>query len=127
MLRWIAVLVVALSSSAAAATDEPRYAPPGAWVKAAAIPDTPPSKDGSPIQALLLDSQTRFGETSDEFYLEAVTRILTPQGLASMATIPISWSPDTETLTIHRISIVRDGKTIDLLAGGKNVTVLRTP
>src|SRR6185369_9015170 len=31
----------------------------------------------------------------------------------------------TETLTFHRVAIIRNGKTIDLLAGGTKVTVLR--
>jgi tetratricopeptide (TPR) repeat protein len=125
MLRWIAVLIATLCCSAAAAADAPQYGTPPAWVKPMAIPDIPAIKDGSPVQALLLNSQSRLTPETDDFFVETAMRILTPQGLASVANLPFSWSPDTETLTIHRMSILRDGKTIDLLAGGKNVTVLR--
>ncbi|HEY3948698.1 DUF3857 domain-containing protein, partial [Phenylobacterium sp.] len=125
MFRWILVLGVAAWGSTAIAAEAVRYAPPPDWVHPAPIPDIPPGKDGAAVQTLLLDSQSRFGPDRDEFYAESAVRLQTPQGVASAATLPISWSPDTETVTLHRMAIIRDGKSIDLLAGGKNVTVLR--
>jgi tetratricopeptide (TPR) repeat protein len=125
MVRWLVVLAALFSAATAAAADKPRYAPPADWVKPHPIPNIPSARDGSLVQLLLLDSQTRLGTESSQFYAESAIKILSPQGLALATTIPFSWSPDTETLTIHRVEIVRDGKTIDLLANGKNVTVLR--
>ena len=42
-----------------------------------------------------------------------------------MANLVQVWNPDTETLTLHRFAIVRGDRTIDVLNGGKAVTVLR--
>ena len=36
-----------------------------------------------------------------------------------------SWDPQTETLTFHRFDVIRDGQVIDMLGGGKKVTVVR--
>lgn len=125
MFRCTIISLAVLWAGAATAAEQPRYAPPPAWVKPAAIPQPPPPTDGSAIQLLLQDSQNRMVGDTSEFYAESAVKILTPQGLASAASIPLSWSPDTDTLIIHRVVILRDGKTIDLLAGGKNVSVLR--
>jgi hypothetical protein len=114
-----------LAAGDAGAADKPFYAPPPAWVKPAPIPHIPPSTDGSAIQVLLADNQTRLGPDADETYSETAIRILTPQGLTAMASLAQVWNPDTETVTFHRLAIVRGEQTIDLLNGGKAVTVLR--
>ena len=123
---WVALCWVGLlAASPARGEDKPRYAPPPAWVDVAPIPSIAASTDGSPIQILLEDTQTRLGADEDVIYAEAAVRILSPQGLAAMATIAPAWNPDTQTLTLHRLVVLRGDKTIDLLEGGKNVTVLR--
>ena len=120
----LALLALGAAGSARAA-DQVIYAPPAAWVKPLPIPETPPATDGSPIQVLLQDTQTRMGAEGEEYYIEAVVRILKPEGLAAMANIKQEWSPDTQALTLHRVDIIRNGKAIDQLGGGKKVTVLR--
>lgn len=125
MLKYAVALAAALSASSAYGADLPRYAPPPAWVKPLTIPAIAPSTDGSAVQILLQNSQTRLGAEADEFFTEAAVRILTPQGLAAFGNIPESWDPATETLTFHRLDIIRGDKRIDLLEGGKKVTVLR--
>ena len=125
MAKWMIVLAMVLWCGAASAADLPKYAPPPAWVKTLKIPDPPPGSDGAAIQLLLLDSQVRLSPNLDEFYFESAFRIASPQGLSSAASLPLSWSPDTETLVIHNISIIRDGKVIDLTDGGKKVSILR--
>ena len=113
-----------LLSGVAVAADRPLYQPPAAWVRPEAVPDVAPATDGSPVQVLLDDTQFRLGET-DEIYSDHVIRLLNPQGLAAAATVSLPWNPDTETLIFHHLLIRRGGETIDLLAGGKAVTVLR--
>ncbi|MEI9891853.1 MAG: DUF3857 domain-containing protein [Caulobacteraceae bacterium] len=81
--------------------------------------------DGAAVQLLLQDFQTRFGPDGDEAYQEMAFKILTPQGLATMGAFIVPWRPDVATLTLHRLEIIRDGRAIDLLGGGKAVTVLR--
>ena len=124
MFRVVAATIAMLWSSVAAAADQPRYVAAPAWVKSAAIP---PSRgtSGASTEILLYDGQSRFGLESDEYYAETAVRIVTPEALAAAGSISLSWNPETETLSIHRIAIIRGGKTIDLLDGGRNVTVIR--
>jgi tetratricopeptide (TPR) repeat protein len=114
-----------LWAGAALGADKPLFAPPPAWVSPLPIPAATPGADGLPIQTLLQDNQARLGPDADAFYSEIALKILTPQGLAMVASVTQDWNPDIETLTIHRLNLVRDGKTTDLLAGGTAVTVLR--
>jgi tetratricopeptide (TPR) repeat protein len=125
VIRLILGLAAAFCCGAALAADQPHYAPPPAWVKPAAIPPTPAQPVSAAYQVLLSDRQMRFGPDGDEFYSENAFRVLTPAGLALVNHLAPSWNPETETLTFHRFNLIRDGKVIDLLAGGKNVTVVR--
>lgn len=121
---WAAAWALLLATSAAAA-DKPLFAPPAAWVTPAPIPRITPSTDGSALQIVLADSEARVGDDADEIYTETAIRVLTADGLAAMSSVVRAWNPDTETMTFHRIAIVRGDQTIDLLAGGKSLTVLR--
>ena len=125
ILTALCCVAVAASTAATAGVDHPGYGPPPAWVKPLPIPDIAAAPNGAPVQILLEDTQTRFGPDGDETYNESAVRLLTPQALVAMASISLAWNPDTQTLNLHRISILRNGKVIDLLAGGKSVTVLR--
>jgi tetratricopeptide (TPR) repeat protein len=125
MANWMAGVALTLASGAAVAADQPRYGPPAPWVKPIPIPSTPDSVDGSSTQILLQDNQGHLGVDADELYTQAAIKILKPQGLSALANIMLSWRPDTETLVIHHLNILRAGQTIDLLAGGKKMTVLR--
>lgn len=130
MLRTI-LLCLLLTAAAGVAeagdppADQPIYAAPAAWVKPIPAPTAPPPIDGSAVQTLLIDNQTHFGPDGDDHFIEVANKILTPQGLAPVGTISAVWDPDTEALTIHRLQIIRDGKIIDVLAGGQKFLVLR--
>jgi hypothetical protein len=113
------------AGSRTAAAEHPLYGPPPEWMKPVAIPDIAAAPDGAAVQTLLEDTQVYFGPDGDETYTESVVRLLNPQALAAMANISLTWNPDTQTLNLHRISILRHGKVIDLLKGGTSVTVLR--
>jgi hypothetical protein len=107
------------------AADKPSFGPPPAWVDVAAIPP-PPSADGAPaIQVLLDDHQTRLDPSGDTYYNRRVIRILKPEGLTQVKSVTVTWRPDAETITFHSLKIIRDGKTIDLLADPKAMLVLR--
>jgi hypothetical protein len=119
--------IAALSAFAlpALAADKPAFAPPAAWVDVAAIP-SPPAEEGAPaVQMLLEDHQSRLDPAGDAFYNRRVFKILKPEGLAVVKSMSVIWSPDTEGVTFHSLRIIRDGKTIDLLADTKDVLVLR--
>ncbi len=107
------------------AADKPIYAPPPDWVKPVPIPSAAGATGGGATQLLMQDTQIRFGPDGDEFYDESAVRIATPQGLSEIGTVGDAWNPETETLIIHKVRILRGDKTIDLLAGGATFTVLR--
>jgi tetratricopeptide (TPR) repeat protein len=122
----VAILMVAcLWASFALAADQPQYGPPEAWVRLTPVPATAPTNDGTAVQVLLQVNQTRFDDAGDEFYTEVAFRISTPQGLGLIAALAPTWNPETESLTYHRLNVIRGSQTLDLLGGGKKVTVLR--
>ncbi|MCW4461822.1 DUF3857 domain-containing protein [Sphingomonas sp. BT-65] len=125
MIRKTALLAVLLASAAPAwAGDKPVYAPAPDWVKPA--PPVDPAKIGEDAPVLLvLDQQQRFAEGQVWHYVESAMRIASPQVLTQAGTITLPWSPDRGDLIVHSASILRDGETIDLLAGGKQLSVIR--
>lgn len=118
------VLVVFTAVPAFAAATQPSYGPPPAWVDIAPIPVDAPV-DGGASQTLLDDNQTRLDPSGDAYYNRRVGRVLRPEGLKNLTSFGVTWDPDTETVAIHTIAIIRDGKTIDLLDGGKKMLVIR--
>jgi len=125
MVRALVFCVAALWAGAAFAADQPVYTPIPAWVKPAVIPVAVGNADGAPVQVLLVNSQARYTAAGDEFFQEYAAKILAPQGLAVGGAIAQNWNPDTDTLYIHRLNIIRDGKVIDVLASGQKFIVLR--
>jgi len=126
--RLIALAALTVATSAMAAdpnSDKPIIAPPASWVHPADPPVDTAKADGSAIRLLLNDQQVRLLPSGSETYTESMARVQTAQGLAALGTISIPWKPDQGTLTVHKLHIIRDGKVIDLLAGGHGFTVLR--
>ncbi len=120
----LGMAVVALAAPAWGA-NEPVTAEPGEWVETVAIPAPDPKRADAPIQALLTDAQTLFGEEWTDYYVETASLAQTPQGLAALGTVTIPWHPDRFDLIVHKIHIIRAGKVIDLLANGQEFTVIR--
>ena len=125
MVRAGVFLAAALWAGVAAAADQPVYAPPETWVQPAPVPKLTDDAQGAPVQVLLNDIQSRLGAEGDDFYVERALKIFTPQGLGVSAALGQTWDPDTETLVIHKLTIIRGDQTIDALAGGKKFIVLR--
>jgi transglutaminase-like putative cysteine protease len=125
MLRTIATVGLLCFAPAAWASDQPQYEPAPAWVKPFEIPKPDASGAGGTTRVLLEDSQDKFVPDGLDSYWERAERIETPQGLSTMGNIAFDWNPDTETLLIHRVRIIRGDKVIDLLAGGQKFIVLR--
>ncbi len=120
------VLVAALIwAGVATAADQPQYAPTPAWVKPIAIPTDSAGSGDAAFQIRLQDAQTLFGPDQDQFYSETAYKILSAKALAEAGNVILRWNPETDTLVIHRLNIVRGSQTIDTLAGGKQFTVLR--
>lgn len=125
-MRLLRVLLVAigLAGTPVHAAGGPVIAPAEPWVERLAVPSAAPAEADKPFQALLLTAQSRHGEES-EYYIEWATLVQTPQGLAQMGNLVIPWQPDRSELLVHKVEIIRAGKSIDLLAAGQEFTVLR--
>jgi tetratricopeptide (TPR) repeat protein len=125
ILRSIAVFLAASAFALAApafAADTPTYAAAPAWVV---------SKDG-PLPAgdaatpwLLSDQQVLIEADKRSTFADHAYRIASADALRSWNDLQFVWQPDRDDLIVHRLEIVRDGATIDLLAQGLKLTVLR--
>jgi hypothetical protein len=124
MIRFFFGLAAVAWAGAACADDKLSFAPPGSWVQPVEIPAPPASVKPPSFHALLLNTQGHFTPTGDEIFNERATQILAPEAL-SLANIGIVWDPATESLIIHRVHVIRDGKTIDLLTTTPGFIVLR--
>jgi Domain of Unknown Function with PDB structure (DUF3857) len=125
MFRFMAGVLVALAlAGVSRAADQPQYGPAPSWVKPIAVP-TDAKPGGAAVQVLLRNDQMDFEPDGDSFYTEAATKVLSQQGLQLVGNIIFTWQPSTDTLTIHRLEIIRGTEVIDLTGGGKKVTVLR--
>jgi tetratricopeptide (TPR) repeat protein len=119
-----ALAAVALSSSAASAAETVAYGPAPSWVKAIELPKSDPENGGA-IEFLLQDFQVYFGIDADEFYVDSAVKVLNATGLQTAGQVGAQWDPAITSLTVNRLELVRDGKAIDLLAGGDKFLVLR--
>ncbi len=121
MVRTTLLLATALALSPPAwAGDEPLYEPAPAWVLEA-VPQVEPS--GPPI--ILFDDQRRIEQGRLWTYVDRAMRIDNPQMLTAAGTLQAAWLPDKGDLIIHRVTILRGGEEIDLLAQGARFEVLR--
>ena len=107
------------------AADKPIYEPPAAWVSPATLPSPPADANPAAVRMLLLDSQSRFSKDGQEQYVENAIQVQSPVGLQALGNLAFSWNPETESLVIHKVHIVRGGQTIDALTHGATFTVLR--
>jgi tetratricopeptide (TPR) repeat protein len=127
----LALAALVLAPTSALAADRPVFGPVPAWVKPAELPPPPVLAPGAPedasaVRVLLTDSQHRVtGDGALESYNETAFRIGSPQGLNALGSLAFTWDPELETVTVHKMQLVRGGQVIDLLAGGKALTVLR--
>jgi tetratricopeptide (TPR) repeat protein len=115
---------VASLATIAWASDQVAYAPPEPWVQPLPIPSADAVPDSGAAQTLLVDDQSHFDADGDVYYVERAIRLRTAQALGG-ANFIWDWNPETETLTVHKLHIIRDGQVIDVLASGKKLTVLR--
>jgi tetratricopeptide (TPR) repeat protein len=95
------------------------YGPPPAWVKPVPLPPTPKAEPGAAWAMRLSDAQLSLGgPDGDQSYVEVAFDILTEEGLAA-GSLTQEWDPDSETVTINRLTVLRDGQVIDVLKSDK--------
>jgi tetratricopeptide (TPR) repeat protein len=94
------------------------YGPFPAWVKPAPLPAVPAAEPGAAWAMRLTDIQASFGPDEDQTFVEIAYTILSEEGLAA-GSLTQEWDPDSESVTIHRLNVIRDGQVIDVLASDK--------
>ena len=109
--------------TSAYAADALKFGAPPSWVVPQPVPTNVKATD-APIAVLLTDEQIALDPGKVTTYRDGVLKIQTPQGLAA-GNISLEWDPATETLTVNKLNIIRDGKVIDVLASGQTFTTLR--
>lgn len=114
-----------LAISPALAADKISYAAPAAWIQGAEVPQAPPEDGAAAVQLVLDDNQTRFAPDGDSYYNRRIYKVTKTEGLPGFQSRSITWDPASETVVWHSLRILRGGKTIDLLKGGKDMLVLR--
>lgn len=114
----LAAAVCLTCGHAEAASREVRYGPAPVWVTPAPKPTSATPADGAPVRVIYSDNQTRLGDDGDETYTAYRIKILTPAGL-SLGNISAAWNPSSDNLTVHRLTIIRDGQVINVLSSTK--------
>ncbi|WP_188773275.1 DUF3857 domain-containing protein [Novosphingobium endophyticum] len=121
-LRHVSLAVLAMVPGPAFAGETILYQAHPDWVKEALLPVDQPS-GASPF--LVFDSQQRVDNGQLWQYQDTAVKITSPEMLAQFSTVAAQWSPHKGDLIVHDVSIRRDGETIDLLAKGMKLEVLR--
>ncbi|MCW2366787.1 tetratricopeptide (TPR) repeat protein [Sphingobium sp. B7D2B] len=111
-------------SAVARAGETPLYQPSPDWVIPAQLP-APSALAASGPAILIFDRQQRIADGSLWTYSDSAQRITSAEQLNQLANLTLPWLPDKGDLIIHELAIVRDGQSIDLLAGGRTFTVIR--
>jgi len=121
---WATAATCALATGAAQAREVVLYQPVPDWVKPApAI--TPAQLTLSAPIIVILDTQQRLKDGQVWRYVDAATRVASPELLNQAGTISVPWQPSQGDMIVHRVEIVRGSERIDLLAGGKRFTIIR--
>jgi tetratricopeptide (TPR) repeat protein len=97
------------------------YKPAPDWVQQASIEGLL----GGTEDVVLMDRQRLLDRGTESIYEDVALRLKTPDTVTKFNTVTLQWYPDKGDLTVHKVQIIRDGKTIDVLGSGAKFTVLR--
>jgi transglutaminase-like putative cysteine protease len=122
-LLCLAILLGGIATRAGAAAKAPapasKYsiAKTPAWVVKVAEPASAPKApaDGGPTQVLLSDTQVSLLGARPVYYGHARHVARERSGLESVSTVNVAFNPHFETLTLHELCVLRDGRRIDKL------------
>jgi hypothetical protein len=93
-------------------------------VKPAPPVDVKALTNESPL-LLTFDDQERLADGTTWSYHDVASRMATPDVVAQNGTLRMAWQPAKGDLIVHKVEILRGGQVIDVLAGGKALTVIR--
>ena len=118
--------VLAVGAAPAWAGPEILRAATPAWVlvtQDAVSPTATSSADAARIT--LMDVQYRADAHSQSTYMNLRSIALAPQGLSLMGNVGLVWNPASQDVTVHHVTILRDGQAIDVLANQSFETLRR--
>lgn len=118
-------VLAAVTPLAARADDKPAVGPAPSWVRPRTIPAPPADPGKAPLRVILSDQQINFSGPSMAISQENAIQITSPAGLADMGTIKFSWQPNTDSVVVNRLRILRGGNTIEVPHAEKDFTILR--
>jgi len=93
-----------------------QFGPPAPWVSIVAASGdaaAPTTASTGSVSHLLWDRQVNITEVGDELYVRHVDRALSGTGVTDLSQINITVDPTYQTLRIHWIRVVRNGRSID--------------
>lgn len=124
MLRSIGIAAALMFAMPTAAADKIAFGPRPDWVAPSTLPTV--ADDTSGVAAVtLLDERHARAETGKIMgYSLIAVKFLTPDGLQG-GTVAVQWRPDKDRVDVHRLVILRGGKTIDVIGAGQKFTVLQ--
>jgi transglutaminase-like putative cysteine protease len=94
-------------------------APPAAWVRKFTVDQDRGSKQEEGTHYLLYDRQVRVSDGGTEYYHRIVSRPLDSNALSERSQIEIEFDPAYQQLTLHGVTVTRDGKLIDKLSSAE--------
>ena len=104
--------------------DQPSYQPPASWVVDAPVPDNTPGPADAPLRTVYIDTQVRISpDGNQETYTAYRSKVLKPEALA-VGNLSVTWQPEAGVMTIHRVQVIHNGQTTDVLRSTK-FTVLQ--
>ena len=106
----------------AQAGDSVLYGAVADWVD---VSDLPPAEQDPGMPLRLAETQTRMEDGVVSTYADIAFALDSSEMRDAVSTISLGWMPDKGDLVVHRVELLRDGKTIDLLADGERFEVLR--
>jgi len=125
-IRFIMIAALATVPGHAFAGETILYQPTPSWVKLAAVPASGAASEAGDAPSLLVyDTQQRVENGQLWQFSDTAAKIASPEMLAQFSTVGAQWSPDKGDLIVHEMAIIRNGETIDLLAKGMKMDVLR--
>ncbi len=109
------VFFLVISTSSLALQPEVNFSPKDKWVKPLSFPQKIIVENSAGIDYLVYEHQINLIKSDKQQFFRIASQVSNQQGLSQIAKVEVRFSPAYETLTFHNITILRDGKQIDVL------------
>ncbi|MBU6267985.1 MAG: transglutaminase family protein [Sphingomonadales bacterium] len=119
----VAIWLCPTTTTAQIADKTIAYAKPADWVAPPPEPGSAPATAEAPLRVLYMDNQVRItADGTQDHYTAYRMHILKAEALG-VGNVTITWQPENGRAVIHSVSLIRDGKVTDVLAGTRFTVV----